>query len=87
MPVTADLAVFGAHDSALIQTVPLVDFPRDIEVKSGALVEFSVDTDGLAAGQVLEVNDGQIKVDFNHPMMGKNLGFEVEVLAVIERYG
>ena len=56
-------------------------------MKSGALVEFSVDTDGLATGQVLEVNDGQVKVDSNHPMMGKNLGFEVEVLAVIERHG
>ena len=87
MPVTADLSAFGAHDLALIQTVPLVDFPRDIEVKFGALVEFSVDTDGLATGQVLEVNDGQVKVDFNHPMMGKNLEFEVEVLAVIERHG
>ena len=86
MLVTADLAAFGAHDSALIQIVPLGDFPRDIEVKPGALVEFSVGTDGLATGQVLEVNDGQVKVDFNHPMIGKNLRFEVEVLAVIERY-
>ncbi len=60
MPVTADLAVFGAHDSALIETVPLVNFPRAIGVKSGALVEFSVDTEGLAAGQGLEVNDGQV---------------------------
>ena len=56
-------------------------------MKSGALVEFSVDTDSLATGQVLEVNNGKVKVDFNHPMMGKNLEFEVEVLAVIERHG
>ncbi len=87
MSVTADLAAFGAHDSALIQMVPLVDFPRDIEVKPGALVEFSVGTDDLAAGQVLEVNDGQVKVDFNHPMIGKNLRFEVQMLVVIERCG
>ena len=87
MPVPADLAAFGPHDSALVQMVPLVDFLRDIEVKPGALVEFSVGTDDLAAGQVLEVNDGQVKVDFNHPMIGKNLRFEVQMLAVIERCG
>ena len=58
-----------------------------MEVKSGALVEFSVDTDSLVTGQVLEVNNGKVKVDFNHPMMGKNLRFKVEVLAVIERHG
>ena len=62
MPVTADLAAFGAHDPVLIQTVPLVDFPRDIEVKPGALVEFSAGTDDSAARQVLEINDGQVKV-------------------------
>ena len=87
MPVTADLAAFGAHDSALIQMVPSVDFPQDMEVKPGALVEFSVGTDDLAARQVLDVNDGQVKVDLNHPMVGKSLRFEVEMLAVIERCG
>ena len=43
MPVTRDLAAFCVHDLALIQTVPLVDSPRDGEVRSGVLVEFSVD--------------------------------------------
>ena len=71
----------------IIQMVPLVDFPRDIEVKPSALVEFSVGPDDLAARQVLEVNDGQVKVDFNHPMIGKNLRFEIQMLAVIERCG
>lgn len=62
MPVTADLAAFGPHDPVLIHMVPRVDFPRDIEVKPGALVEFSVGTDDSAARQVLEINDGQVKV-------------------------
>ena len=87
MRVTPHLASLGVHDLALIQTVPLVGSPQDIEVKPGVLVEFSVDTDGLEIGQMLEVNDGQAKFNFNHPMMGKNLGFDVEVLAVIERHG
>jgi len=42
--------------------VPRVDFPRDIEVKPGALVEFSVGTDDSAARQVREINDGQVRV-------------------------
>jgi FKBP-type peptidyl-prolyl cis-trans isomerase 2 len=63
-------------------------FPApDIEEKSGALVEFSVDTDDFAAGQVLAVNDEQVKVDFNHLLIGENVKFEVEGLAVIERDG
>ena len=87
IPVTADIAAFVVRDTALIQTVALVDSPPDIEEKSGALVEFSVDTDDFAAGQVLAVNDGQVKVDFNHLLIGENVKFEVEGLAVIERDG
>ena len=85
MPVTADLAAFGPHDPALIYMAPWVDFPGDIELKPGALVEFSVGTDDLAARQVLEANDGEVKVDFIQPMISKHLGFESQMLVVIER--
>ena len=88
IPVTADIAAFVVRDTALIQTVTLVDSPPpDIEEKSGALVEFSVDTDDFSVGQVLAVNDGQVKVDFNHLLIGENVKFEVEGLAMIERDG
>ena len=90
-------AFFDAHNSrscrfwrarfGIIQMVPLADFLRDTEVKPGALVEFSVGPGGLAARQVLEVNDGQVKVDSNHPMIGKNLRFEIQMLVVIGRCG
>jgi len=61
--------------------------PPDIEEKSGARVEFAVDTDEFSVGQVLAGNDGQVKVDFNHLLIGENVKFEVEGLAVIERDG
>ena len=46
-----------------------------------------MDTDDFAAGQVLAVNDEQVKVDFNHLLIGENVKFEVEGLAMIERDG
>ena len=84
IPTTVDLAAFGVRKPVLIQAMPLGDFPQDIEAEPGALIEFSVDSDSVGVGQVFEVDDKRVKVEFNHPLIGNNLRFDVEVLAVIE---
>ena len=83
MPTTVDLDVFGVRESVLIQAMPLADFPQDIEAEPGALIEFSVDSDSVGVGQVFEVDDWRVKVEFNHPLIGNNLRSDIEVLAVI----
>ena len=75
---------FLVCESVLIQAMPLADFPQDIEAEPGALIEFSVDSDSVGVGRVFEVDDRRVKVEFKHPLIGNNLRFDVEVLAVIE---
>ena len=84
IPTTVDLAAFGVRESVLIQVRPLADFPQDIEAEPGALIEFSVDSDSVGVGQVFEVDDRQVNVEFHHPLVSNNLRFDVDVLAVIE---
>ena len=84
IPTTVDLATFGVREPVFIQAMPLADFPQDIEAEPGALIEFSVDSDSVGVGQVFEVDYRRVKVEFNHPLIGNNLRFDVEVLAVIE---
>ena len=84
IPTTVDLAAFGVREPVLIQAMPLADFPQDIEAEPGALIEFSVDSDSVGVGQVFEVDDRQANVEFHHPLIGNNLRFDVDVLAVIE---
>ena len=86
IPTTVDLAAFGVRESVLIQVMPLADFPQGIEAEPGALIEFSVDSDSVGVGRVFEVDDRRVKVEFKHPLIGNNLRFDVEVLAVIEGY-
>ena len=83
IPTTVDLAAFGVREPVLIQAMPLADFPQDIEAEPGALIEFSVDSDSVRVGQVFEVDDRQVNVELNHPLIGNNLRSEIEVLAVI----
>ena len=35
-------------------------------------------------GRILTVNGGRVKVDFNHPLAGKDLIYDVEVTEIIE---
>ena len=84
MPTTVGLAAVGVRAPVLIQAMPLADVPQDIEAEPGALIEFSVDSDGVEVGRVFEVDDRRVKVEFKHPLIGNNLRCDVEVLAVIE---
>ena len=49
----------------------IVDLPKDIFMVDGKLAE-----------DVKEVGEETVKMDFNHPMAGKTLNFDVEVVSV-----
>lgn len=70
---------FGPYDDAKKQSVPRATLPQD--VKPGAIV-----TGGDRPFTVVEMKDDQAVVDYNHPLAGKRLQFDVKVLSV-ERPG
>ena len=49
---------------------------------SAAIVEACDTIDADMTGIVKEVGDEHVKMDFNHPMAGKTLNFDVEVVSV-----
>jgi FKBP-type peptidyl-prolyl cis-trans isomerase 2 len=63
---------FGERKAELVKLIPLSRF-RD-EVKPGDVITLQ----GLR-GRVLSVSGGRVRVDFNHPLAGKTLVYEVEV--------
>ena len=55
---------------------------KDVDKKEGAVISFA-DPHGLERpGVINRVMGDSLEVDFNHPLAGKDLVFEVEVLAV-----
>jgi FKBP-type peptidyl-prolyl cis-trans isomerase SlpA len=57
---------------------------RRIELRVNSLIEFS-SPDGAAsfAGFLRELTDSSALFDFNHPLAGKPIRFEVEVIAIM----
>lgn len=73
---------YGEVQKELFQPIPKENLPKEIEPKVGmGLV--SKHPDGSERQlRIAEVNDDHIVVDANHPLAGKDLTFELELLEI-----
>jgi len=74
---------FGAYRAELVHRVPADAFPPDLEVEPGQVIEFAGPDGGRLSGLVKEIGQSDALVDFNHPLAGRAIRFEVEILAVL----
>jgi FKBP-type peptidyl-prolyl cis-trans isomerase SlyD len=66
---------FGERREDFIKLIPETEFKKqNINVKVGDFVNVN----GIT-GRVLSINAGRVRVDFNHPLAGKALVYEVEI--------
>lgn len=73
---------YGVHDPAAVGWLPRDQFPADMQLQPGLLVGF-VGADGEeVAALVIAVEDEQVQIDFNHPLAGKPIIFESEIISV-----
>lgn len=79
---------FGLYDDRLCQRVPRWRFPADVMLVEGARLELGIDDHGLgiASGAVVfcvkEVTADEVVVDGNHPLAGRELIYEGEIVEV-----
>lgn len=73
---------FGQHNPSNIQRMKRADF-KGMDLEPGLVVSFQ-EPGGEIPGVVVEFDDANVSVDFNHPLAGKTLIFEVKVLQVTE---
>jgi FKBP-type peptidyl-prolyl cis-trans isomerase SlpA len=74
---------FGSYRSDLLQRLPAEAFPESQAIESGQVVEFSGPHGARLAGLVKAFEAGEALVDFNHPLAGRPIRFEVEIIAVL----
>jgi len=72
---------FGQPNPQNLQTMPRGQF-IDMELGEGLLVIFRDAAGGELPGVVKAFDAQQVTVDFNHPLAGKTLTFEVEIIEV-----
>jgi len=77
---------YGEYDEEEVDSIPLDEFALDTsDLKVGEEIElWSEEDDDIFEATILEITDEYIKLDFNHPLAGKTLHYEVQVVEVRE---
>ena len=72
---------FGQPNPQNVQIMPRSQF-KDMELAEGLLVIFNDAANTELPGVVKAFDEAQVTIDFNHPLAGKALTFDVEIIDV-----
>lgn len=75
---------FGFRDETNIHHLPRGEFSEDMPLEPGLIIGFSTPSGDEVPGMVLKVMDEEVVVDFNHPLSGHTITFDVEVKSISE---
>ncbi|MBR7799995.1 FKBP-type peptidyl-prolyl cis-trans isomerase [Undibacterium fentianense] len=78
---------FGLRNPDLIQRVSLKTLRENSafgeQYKVGDLVDFSAPSGGKFAGVIQDLDDNSALFDFNHPLAGQRMLFEVKIIGIL----
>ncbi|AXF77291.1 FKBP-type peptidyl-prolyl cis-trans isomerase [Erwinia tracheiphila] len=80
-------SAFGTASPDLIQYFSRRDFTQAGEPEVGAIMLFSGMDGNEMPGVIREISGDSITVDFNHPLAGQTIHFDVEVLEINPELG
>ena len=81
LDITPDLA-FGFPEDDMRHSLDRADFGPQYALEPGLIIEFSTPSGETLPGTILEVNEDKVLVDFNHPLAGQVVRYEVEILQI-----
>ena len=73
---------FGQHNPANLQTLKRHQFGPDMALEQGLVVSFSDAANTELPGVVKTIDGDEVVMDFNHPLAGVELKFEVQIITV-----
>ncbi len=81
--IPADQA-YGEVDQENIIDVPRSEFPPEIPLEAGTELEVKNSDGEVLTATIASVTNDSVKLDFNHPLAGKTLTFNVKVVGLRE---
>lgn len=68
---------FGMPNDTNVQSVPRDQFDDDVELEIGLMFYFADAGGGEVPGLVVSIDEDDVMVDFNHPLAGRTILFDV----------
>ena len=73
---------YGPVNPEAVQVIPKNQFPPDFEFTVGAALQGKAPNGLPFMAKVTEQDAQTVTLDFNHPLAGKNLHFEIEITEI-----
>jgi len=74
---------FGLHDPARLHQLSRSEFPPGLELEPGVIIGFDTPSGEELPGTIVSLTDDMVDVDFNHPLAGRVIVFEVKIITVV----
>lgn len=75
-------SAYGNIKPEAVVKVPRDDFPKEFKFVIDEIIEGRTTNGNLAKARILEVTKEKVTLDMNHPLAGKDLNFEIELLEI-----
>lgn len=76
------LEAYGPHHEEMVITVDRGEFPPEITPAIGDQLQMRHETGQIVMVTVAEVGDANVILDANHPLAGKDLTFDIQLVEV-----
>ena len=74
---------YGLRDPQKVHRLPRDRFAAELQPEPGLIIGFATPDGQEIPGAVLSVSDAEVEVDFNHPLAGHVITFDVEIIDVV----
>ncbi len=73
---------YGEIIEEAMKELPKSSFPEEFEPQQGMVIELKNEEGESAPGIIWEIKDAGIVVNFNHPLAGKTLEFDIKIVEI-----
>jgi len=73
----------GLRDPEKVHRMPRTDFDDEMVLEPGVIIGFETADGEEVPGTVRAVGDESVEIDFNHPLAGQTVIFDVEIIDVV----
>ena len=74
---------YGPHNPEKVIEVSRGNMPHDVELDIGVHIQGSMPDGQVVEFTIVGLNESEVTLDGNHPLAGKDLTFELELLEIV----
>lgn len=73
---------YGVVDPNAFKDVPRSTLPPNVNIDPGMMLQAQNPNGNVITVKVIELKDDTVTIDFNHPLAGKTLDFQVKIVSI-----